>query len=111
MSTLIAGVQALGGAHSVIVYATGAVIGNVLAPDKSLATLPTSIFVVGMALATLPAGAIAHRHGRRAAFLVGGLRSMKIGTRIGAAARKRQCDNPQCARTGFAEGDADRASE
>jgi MFS family permease len=75
----LAAAQALGGAHSVIVYATGAVIGNVLAPDKSLATLPTSIFVVGMALATLPAGAIAHRHGRRAAFLVGGLCGLLAG--------------------------------
>jgi MFS family permease len=63
--------QALAGANSTVVYATGAVVGNMLAPSKALATLPISIFVVGMAASTLPAGAIARRHGRRAAFLTG----------------------------------------
>lgn len=54
-----------------VVYATGAIIGHMLAPNKTLATLPISIFVVGMAACILPAGAIARRHGRRAAFLAG----------------------------------------
>lgn len=63
--------QALAGANAVVVYATGAVVGNMLAPDKALATLPISVFVVGMAACTLLAGAIARHHGRRAAFLVG----------------------------------------
>ncbi|MBP2310944.1 MFS transporter [Azospirillum soli] len=63
--------QALAGANSVVVYATGAIVGNTLAPSPTLATLPLSIFVVGMAVCTLPAGAIARRHGRRAAFLAG----------------------------------------
>jgi MFS family permease len=63
--------QALAGANSTVVYATGAVVGDMLAPSPALATLPISIFVVGMALCTLPAGAIAERHGRRTAFLLG----------------------------------------
>lgn len=63
--------QALAGANSVVVYATGAIVGNTLAPDKALATLPITIFVVGMALSTLPFGAIAQRHGRRAVFMLG----------------------------------------
>ena len=63
--------QALAGANSAVVYATGAIVGNMLAPSKALATLPISLFVVGMAACTLPAGAIARRHGRRAAFLAG----------------------------------------
>ncbi|HEX7881209.1 MAG TPA: MFS transporter [Afipia sp.] len=63
--------QALAGANSTVIYATGAVIGDMLAPTKALATLPISIFVVGMAACTLPAGAIAQRHGRRAAFMIG----------------------------------------
>ena len=63
--------QALAGANSVVIYATGAVVGDALAPSKVLATLPISIFVVGMAVCTLPAGAIAQRHGRRAAFMIG----------------------------------------
>ncbi|MDQ4134819.1 MAG: MFS transporter [Pseudomonadota bacterium] len=63
--------QALAGANSAVVYATGAIVGNMLAPSPALATLPISVFVVGMAACTLPAGAIARRHGRRAAFLTG----------------------------------------
>ena len=42
-----------------------------LASTKALATLLISIFVVGMAACTLPAGAVAQRHGRRAAFMIG----------------------------------------
>ena len=56
---------------STIVYATGAVVGDMLASTKALATLLISIFVVGMAACTLPAGAVAQRHGRRAAFMIG----------------------------------------
>ena len=63
--------QALAGANSTVLYATGAIVGDMLAPTPMLATLPISIFVVGMAACILPAGAIARRHGRRAAFLVG----------------------------------------
>ena len=63
--------QALAGANSVVVYATGAIVGNMLAPTPMLATLPVSIFVVGMAACTLPVGAIARRFGRRTAFLAG----------------------------------------
>ncbi len=63
--------QALAGANATVVYATGAVVGEMLAPSKSLATLPISIFVVGMALCTLPAGVVAQRYGRRAAFMLG----------------------------------------
>jgi MFS family permease len=63
--------QALAGANSTVIYATGAILGNMLAPDKALATLPVSALVVGMAANTLPAGAIARRYGRRAAFLAG----------------------------------------
>lgn len=63
--------QALAGANSTIVYATGAILGSSLAPSRSLATLPITVFVVGMAACTLPAGSIARHHGRRAAFLAG----------------------------------------
>ena len=63
--------QALAGANATIVYATGAVLGLTLSPDPALATLPITVFVVGMAACTLPAGAVARRYGRRAAFLGG----------------------------------------
>jgi predicted MFS family arabinose efflux permease len=63
--------QALAGANSTVVFATGAIVGNTLAPDKALATLPISIFVVGTAATTLPIGSIAQRYGRRTVFLLG----------------------------------------
>lgn len=63
--------QALAGANSVVVYATGAIVGDKLAPSPMLATLPISIFVVGMALCTLPVGAISRRYGRQVAFMLG----------------------------------------
>jgi MFS family permease len=63
--------QALGGANNTITYATGAIMGEMFAPSKALATMPVSIFVVGMALCAIPAGKIAQRYGRRAAFMAG----------------------------------------
>ena len=63
--------QALAGANSTVIYATGAIVGDALAPSRALATLPITVFVVGMAASTLPAGMIARRHGRRTAFLCG----------------------------------------
>lgn len=63
--------QALAGANAVVVYATGAIVGNDLAPSPVLATLPISIFVVGMAASILPVGNVTRRYGRRTAFLVG----------------------------------------
>lgn len=71
--------QALAGANASVVYATGAVVGDMLAPSKALATLPISIFVVGMAACTLPAGAIAQRWGRRVAFLLGTACGVVVG--------------------------------
>lgn len=63
--------QALAGANAVVIYATGAIVGDILAPSPALATLPISIFVVGMAACIFPMGALARRYGRRAGFLIG----------------------------------------
>jgi MFS family permease len=50
-----------------------------LAPTKALATLPVTVFVVGMAFCTLPAGVVAERYGRRTAFLLGAGSGMLAG--------------------------------
>ncbi len=63
--------QALAGANASVTYATGAIIGSTLAPDRALATLPISVFVVGMAAGTLPNGWLSRRFGRRTAFMAG----------------------------------------
>ncbi len=67
----LATAQALAGANSVVFYATGAIVGNTLAPSSTLATLPITVFVLGMAACILPFGALARRRGRRAAFMTG----------------------------------------
>lgn len=63
--------QALAGANSVVFYATGAIVGNALAPSSSLVTLPITMFVLGMAACILPLGSLARKKGRKAAFMVG----------------------------------------
>ena len=67
----LAAAQALTGANSAVIFATGSIIGATLAPDVSLATVPLSTYVVGLAAGTLPTGAISRAYGRRAAFIIG----------------------------------------
>lgn len=77
--------QALAGANASVIFATGAIIGSTLAPEPSLATVPISVFVVGMALGTLPVGWLARTHGRRAAFMAGGAAGVLAGLVAAAA--------------------------
>lgn len=67
----LAAAQALTGANSAVIFATGSIVGATLAPDMSLATVPLSMYVVGLAAGTLPTGAISRRFGRRWAFIIG----------------------------------------
>jgi MFS family permease len=67
----LAAAQALTGANSAVIFATGAIVGATIAPDVALATVPISMYVVGLAAGTLPTGAISRRYGRRVAFVVG----------------------------------------
>ena len=67
----LAAAQALTGANSAVIFATGSIVGASLAPDISLATVPLSMYVVGLAAGTLPTGAISRRYGRRIAFIIG----------------------------------------
>src|SRR4030081_2523020 len=59
------------GANSAVIFATGSIVGATLAPDISLATVPLSMYVVGLAAGTLPSGAISRADGRRVAFIIG----------------------------------------
>ena len=67
----LATAQALAGANSVVFYATGAIVGNAIAPNNALTTLPITVFVLGMAACILPFGVLARRFGRKAAFMTG----------------------------------------
>ena len=63
--------QALAGGNNTVLVATAAIVGTMLADDKGLATLPISIFVLGMWMGTLPMGMLARRLGRRNALQIG----------------------------------------
>jgi len=67
----LAAAQALTGANSAVIFATGSIVGASLAPDISLATVPLSMYVLGLAAGTLPTGAISRAYGRRVAFIIG----------------------------------------
>jgi MFS family permease len=67
----LAAAQALTGANSAVIFATGSIVGAALAPDISLATVPLSMYVLGLAAGTLPTGAISRAYGRRVAFIIG----------------------------------------
>jgi MFS family permease len=67
----LAAAQALTGANSAVIFATGSIVGATLAPDVSFATVPISMYVVGLAAGTLPTGAISRTYGRRVAFIIG----------------------------------------
>jgi MFS family permease len=67
----LAAAQALTGANSAVIFATGSIVGASLAPSMSLATVPISMYVLGLAAGTLPTGAISRRYGRRIAFIIG----------------------------------------
>src|SRR6202034_2648326 len=69
--TRLAAAQALTGANSAVIFATGSIVGASLAPSVSLATVPISMCVVGLAAGTLPTGAISRAYGRRVAFIIG----------------------------------------
>src|SRR6201747_63764 len=67
----LAAAQALSGANSAVIFATGSIVGASLAPSISLATVPLSMYVLGLASGTLPTGAISRAYGRRVAFIIG----------------------------------------
>jgi MFS family permease len=67
----LAAAQALTGANSAVIFATGSIVGATLAPDVSFATVPISMYVLGLAAGTLPTGAISRAYGRRTAFIIG----------------------------------------
>src|SRR3984957_10241961 len=67
----LAAAQALTGANSAVIFATGSIVGASLAPSVSLPTVPISRYVAGLAAGTLPTGAISRAYGRRIAFIIG----------------------------------------
>jgi len=61
--------QALAGCGMLVMIAFGGIIGARIAPSPSLATLPLSLGVVGVAAASIPAALSMQRFGRRPMFI------------------------------------------
>ena len=70
-ATILAVAQALAGGNNAVLISTGAIVGAMLAPDRGLATVPVTVYVLGMWMGTLPTGWIARNYGRSASFYVG----------------------------------------
>jgi MFS family permease len=71
--------QALGGSNGAIVVAIGGLAAATLAPDRSLATLPVTAMVIGLALTSGLASYLIHRLGRRNGFMLGAALSLPAG--------------------------------
>src|ERR1700722_16966589 len=67
----LAAAQALTGANSAVIFATGSIVGATLAPNISFATVPISVYVVGLEFGPGPTGTLSGAYGRRAAFIIG----------------------------------------
>ena len=57
---------------TILIVTLGGIVGNEIAPDPALATLPLSFMVVGTAAATVPTALLMQRIGRRLGFVAGG---------------------------------------
>ena len=78
--TVLTAAQALGGASAPIVMSLGGLVGHQLAPDPAMATVPVSVFGLGLAAGTIPAALIMRRFGRRIGYLLGALFGVAAGS-------------------------------
>lgn len=65
--------QATSSTSVTLIAAVGSLAGYALATNKALATLPSTMAVIGTALSTIPASLLMKRVGRRLGFVVGAL--------------------------------------
>jgi MFS family permease len=83
---VLSAAQAVGGTVGPLNLALSALAGHyLLGPDKSLATLPITGFVLGTAAGTMPAALLMRRFGRRPGF-IGGMLVGAAGALVQAAA-------------------------
>lgn len=68
---LLVSAQALGGSSAPIVISLGGLIGQQLTPEPALATLPVSLYGVGVALSMIPVAMLMRRTSRRQTYLLG----------------------------------------
>jgi len=73
---MLSATQALCMSGSFLFVLLGGIIGAELAPSPSLATLPVSVLILGLAAWVLPAGRLIRRFGRRAIFVASALQAV-----------------------------------
>jgi MFS family permease len=71
--------QATSSTSVTLVSVVGSLAGYALASNKALATLPSTMSVIGTALSTIPASMLMKRVGRRLGFMVGSLAAIAGG--------------------------------
>lgn len=71
--------QAVGAAAPPIIISLGGLVGSQLANDKALATLPVSLYNIGLAVFMLPVAWLINRLGRKQTYIVGTLFSFSGG--------------------------------
>jgi len=71
--------QSLGAASPPIIVSLGGIVGQMLAQNPALSTLPVSLFNLGLALSTIPAAVIMRRFGRSLGYSLGALLGMLSG--------------------------------
>jgi len=67
---ILAACQALGLSGASLILLTGGILGSSLTPQKTLATLPVTLMVVGVALFSIPAAMLMKRVGRKRGFIL-----------------------------------------
>jgi len=70
---LLVAAQALGAASAPIIISLGGIVGQMLARNPGLATLPVSLYQLGLALSVIPAALLMRRLGRRTTYSLGAL--------------------------------------
>lgn len=98
----LAACQALLLTNGITLIAVSGLAGHALAPDPRLSTLPITAYVLGAALATLPASFFMKGYGRRAGFVLGAMFGI-LGAAIGTLALYLQSFALLCVGT-FASG-------
>ncbi|MFA7664916.1 MAG: MFS transporter [Burkholderiaceae bacterium] len=76
---LLVAAQSLGGAAPPIIISLGGIVGQALAERPSLATLPVSLYHLGLALSTIPIAMLMRRVGRRNAYVLAALLAIVSG--------------------------------
>ncbi len=71
--------QALGGASPAIIVSLGGIVGQQLASNPAFATLPISLYNLGMAIGTLPAAFLMRKYGRRGGYMIGAMLGILSG--------------------------------